>query len=38
MKQLAELPGAKQAIQKGTVTLVGAVYDLATGKVRFLKP
>jgi carbonic anhydrase len=38
MKQLAELPGAKLAIQKGAITLVGAVYELATGKIRFLKP
>jgi carbonic anhydrase len=38
MQQLGELPGAKQAIQKRSVTLVGAVYDLASGKVRFLTP
>jgi carbonic anhydrase len=38
MKQVAEVPGAKPAIQKGSVGLAGAVYDLATGKVRFLKP
>jgi carbonic anhydrase len=37
MKQLAAVPGAKTALEKGGGMLVGAVYDLETGKVRFLK-
>jgi carbonic anhydrase len=37
VKQLAGLPGAKPAIAAGRIALVGAVYELATGKVRFLK-
>lgn len=36
MKQLAKLPGAKKVLESGQVTLAGAVYDLATGRVRFL--
>ena len=38
MKQLAELPGAKASLEKHSAMLVGAVYDLATGTVRFLNP
>lgn len=36
MRQLAKLPGAKKVLESGQVTLAGAVYDLATGRVRFL--
>jgi len=36
MKRLAELPGAKEALSTGAVTMAGAVYDLETAKVRFL--
>ncbi len=36
MQQLLALPESQRAIQKGNVTLVGAVYELATGNVRFL--
>jgi carbonic anhydrase len=38
LKQLALLPEAKRAMDAGRVTLVGAVYELATGRVRFLNP
>jgi hypothetical protein len=30
------LPEAKRALSKKLITLVGAVYELDTGKVRFL--
>jgi carbonic anhydrase len=36
MQQLTTLPEGARAIKEGKVTLVGAVYELATGKVRFL--
>ncbi|MGZ8257468.1 MAG: carbonic anhydrase [Gallionella sp.] len=36
MQQLFALPEAKRALQEKAVTLVGAVYELNTGKVRFL--
>jgi carbonic anhydrase len=36
IKQLLALPDAQLAINAGLVTLVGAVYELETGKVRFL--
>ena len=36
MRQLLALPEAKRAIRAGKVTLVGAVYELNTGEVRFL--
>lgn len=36
IKQLVRLPGAKQALDAGRVSLIGAVYELATGRVRFL--
>lgn len=36
MRQLAELPEGKQRLENKTVTLVGAVYQLDTGTVRFL--
>ena len=37
MKQLAELPEGRQALEKNRVTLAGAVYELGTGSVRFLR-
>ena len=36
MRQLAELPEGKRALQSRTITLAGAVYELETGIVRFL--
>lgn len=36
MKQLAELPEGRRALEKREITLAGAVYELGTGSVRFL--
>ena len=36
MRQLAELPEGKLALEQKRITLVGAVYELDTGTVRFL--
>lgn len=36
MRQLYALPEAKRALLEMKVTLVGAVYELSTGRVRFL--
>src|SRR5262249_27297167 len=36
LRQLTAIPAARQAVERHQVTLVGAVYDLQTGKVRFL--
>ena len=36
MRQLLALPEAKRALQEKHVTLAGAVYELSTGRVRFL--
>ena len=36
MRQLAALPEGKEALRRKVITLVGAVYELDTGKVRFL--
>jgi carbonic anhydrase len=36
IKQLAEMPEAKKALGEKRFEVVGAVYDLATGKVRML--
>jgi carbonic anhydrase len=36
MRQLLALPEAQRAMKEGRATLVGAVYELATGNVRFL--
>jgi carbonic anhydrase len=36
MQQLLALPEAQRALQERHVTLVGGVYELATGHVRFL--
>jgi carbonic anhydrase len=37
MEQVLETPEAKQRIREGLIKLVGAVYDLQTGIVRFLQ-
>jgi carbonic anhydrase len=37
LKQLSEQPESRQMLARRGVTLVGGVYDLATGRVRFLK-
>lgn len=36
MRQLLALPEAKRALMEKRVTLVGAIYELGTGRVRFL--
>lgn len=36
LKQLASMPEAKKALREGRAKMVGAVYELATGRVRFL--
>jgi len=36
LKQLTSMPDAKKALREGRVKIVGAVYELATGRVRFL--
>jgi carbonic anhydrase len=36
MRQLLALPEAKRALLEKQVTLAGAVYELNTGRVRFL--
>jgi carbonic anhydrase len=36
MRQVLETPEAKQRQQEGRMMLVGAVYELTTGRVRFL--
>jgi carbonic anhydrase len=36
MRELLALPGAKRALKDKRVTLIGAVYELNTGHVRFL--
>ena len=38
VKQLADRPAVKEALGDGRILLVGAVYELATGRVRFLDP
>jgi carbonic anhydrase len=37
MQQLAAVPEGRRALREGRLTLVGAVYELATGNVRFLE-
>ena len=37
MHQLLETPEAKARLAEGTMKLVGAVYELENGRVRFLK-
>ena len=36
MRQLRETPEGRARMAEGIVKLVGAVYDIETGKVRFL--
>jgi len=36
IKQLRQLPGAKAAMEKQQIALLGGVYELGTGRVRFL--
>jgi carbonic anhydrase len=36
MRQLATLPEGERALREGRVAMVGGVYELATGRVRFL--
>jgi len=36
MRQILDTPEGRARIEEGVVRLVGAVYDLATGRVRFL--
>jgi carbonic anhydrase len=36
MHQLLETPEAKERLREGAMKLVGAVYELTTGRVRFL--
>ena len=36
MHQLAETPEGKAAIRESRAKLVGAVYEIATGRVRYL--
>jgi carbonic anhydrase len=36
MRQLAESPEGSRAMQEGRAKLVGAVYEIASGRVRFL--
>jgi len=37
MRQLFESPEGKDSMARGEMRLMGAVYDLATGRVRFLE-
>jgi carbonic anhydrase len=37
MKQVTEHPDHRDAVKSGRVMVAGAVYELATGRVRFLK-
>jgi carbonic anhydrase len=37
MRQLAAAPEGRRALREGRLTLIGAVYELATGNVRFLE-
>jgi carbonic anhydrase len=36
MRQILDTPEGRARVEEGVVRLVGAVYDLATGRVRFL--
>jgi carbonic anhydrase len=38
IRELLASPEAKARAAQGDVKLMGAVYDLATGRVRFLEP
>jgi carbonic anhydrase len=37
VQQFADRPAVKQALREGRILLVGTVYELATGNVRFLE-
>ena len=37
VRQLAATPGGREAAAKGNFQLVGAVYEISTGRVRFLE-
>lgn len=37
MRQLIAIPEAREAMRDKSAALVGAVYDLDSGKVRFIK-
>ena len=37
VRQLAETPGGRDAVEAQQIELIGAVYELATGRVRFLE-
>lgn len=37
MRQLLAIPTGRRIVESGQLTVVGAVYDLATGQVRFLE-
>ncbi len=37
LRQLREVPEGRPTLKEGSVKLVGAVYDLETGKVRFME-
>jgi carbonic anhydrase len=37
MQQLSAVPEGRRALSEGRVKLIGAVYELATGNVRFLE-
>jgi carbonic anhydrase len=36
-RQLAATPAGRAALDEGRIQLVGAIYELATGRVRFLE-
>jgi len=36
MHQLLETPEAQERLEEGVMKLVGAIYELQTGRVRFL--
>jgi carbonic anhydrase len=37
MRQIHESPEGKERLAEGRIKLVGAIYEIATGRVRFLK-
>ena len=37
MKQIADHPDHRDAVRAGDVVVAGAVYQMATGRVRFLE-
>lgn len=38
MRQLVAIPTGRRLVESGEILMVGAVYELATGNVRFLEP